>query len=68
MTEVNGARRASQADLLTSCAAGLETAIVGIISLVLPDDALDSEMVDIKEEILGKAHRLRQLAVLLVKG
>lgn len=65
MSEMDTVRRNTQADLLKEAAGAVENSVVGIISLVLPNEALDKEMLQIRQDLLIHAHRLRQIATQL---
>lgn len=60
-TPSEAAQWSAYGDVLTSCAVAIETAVVQVIGIVLPNGQQDNEVQAIRKSLLDHAHRLRQV-------
>lgn len=67
MDEQERSRREALGSMLVECASSVESATVGIVSLLLPVSSLDDKTVEIRRKLLDMSHELRQIAVDLVQ-
>lgn len=65
MTTESPERKAAQAEQLLSCATGIESSVVGIISTLLADPTLDEQLQTLKRDLFEAAHDLRVVAAKL---
>jgi hypothetical protein len=62
MSDIERQHEAAKATELTACASAVETAIVGVLSVVVEDESVDAEVQDIIGDLRRRAHRLRRIA------
>lgn len=67
MSEIEISRRSALGGMLADCASAVETAIVGVLTVVLEDEKLDEEVQDIIHTLRTRSHRLRRIAAALAK-